>query len=116
MANGNKVAFAFKTSAAPNIVSWPCTISVPKDGGVFDEQTITARFKVISGERARELAGQSYRELLNEVVVAFVDLKNEDGAAVPDEAAKASLFELPYAVAGLVQGYFDMVGRRLPKN
>jgi hypothetical protein len=110
-----KVKFVFK-SGEPRLVAWPCTISVPLDGGARQEQSIVARFKVLAPEKIAELAGNGDRALLDAVIDGFDELKNEAGKPVPDKEAKAALLALPYAIEGLLVGYGDMIGRRLSKN
>lgn len=45
-----KIMLAFKR-AEENVIEWPCAIQVPLNGGGFEEQQLTARFKVLPDER-----------------------------------------------------------------
>jgi len=129
MTANNTVSFVFKDT--PGVIVWPCKISVPLDGGGFQEQELKARFKVIDNDRFDELAGtpvsraigntegvkkQGDRPLLEEVLVGFADFRNAGGAVVDDAVAIPAMLALPYAVAGLVRGYMEMVGLRAAKN
>jgi len=113
--------FVFRTEDANRIIAWPCKITVPQSGGTVEEQEVTARFRLLSGERTAEIAKnagamQGDASILKECLVGFVDLKNESGQDVSDSDALGVLTKLPYAVAGLMRGYFDMLAGRLPKN
>jgi hypothetical protein len=124
----NTKRLVFKSS--PGIITWPCTISEPVSGGGRQDSILDARFKVIDDDRYNALVGDPLSKmtrpegapeqgdvpLLKEVLVGFADLKDENGAAVPDDVAIAAYLGRHYAVIGLVRGYMEMVGLRVSKN
>ncbi len=107
------------------LVSWPCTIRVPLEGGKHQDQELTPRFRIITQGRINEFfsphtgdgAPKGDAALLAEVIDGFDGLKDDQGSPVPDEVAKQSLLSLPYVIVGLVRGYLDMIGGgRTAKN
>lgn len=112
-----KSAQRFVFSDKPATVIWPCIVSVPKDGGVREEQTITTRFKVLPGDELKSLSDEGGdKKVLDAVIVGFVDLCDQMGAPVRDDVAKAALLNLPYCVLAFVEGYYAMLGGRVAKN
>ncbi|MGH6887991.1 MAG: hypothetical protein ACREHF_02140 [Rhizomicrobium sp.] len=113
--------FVFRKDEPARVVAWPCRITVPQSGGASEEQEISAKFRLLAPERAAEIVRGAIVQsgdvtLLKECLVGFSDLKDEAGDAVSDEISVPLMLSLPYAVAGLVRGYFDMLAGRLPKN
>lgn len=118
--------FVFRKADAERVILWPCKISVPiDDKGTREDQQVTAKFKLASNEKIMESFGpmavlrdngSNGENFLKDYLVGFDNLKNENNETVSDEDAKALLLSLPYGIDGLVQGYFDMIGRRLTKN
>jgi hypothetical protein len=126
MAKGT-ISLIFKAADAKRVIAWPCPISVPLEGGKREEQTVTPRFRLMKSDEVEKYfdtlgrvtdPGRRFGNIafLEDVIEGFDGLKDESGAAVADDAAKEYLLSLPYGVDGLVRGYFDMIGRRLPKN
>jgi len=113
--------FIFSKDEPKRVIAWPCKITVPVDGGSAEEKNITAKFRIVAPERAAELvrlasiAGGD-ASLLKEALAGFVDLEDDAKNAVPDDIAIPLLLSLPYAVAGLTRGYFDMLQGRVAKN
>src|SRR5947209_6047913 len=104
--------FVFRKAGEPRTVSWPCKISVPIDGGRFEEQTVNATFRLLDPNTLAEemrpstLIGQNADvAVLRKVLVSV-----EGGDDLDDVLAD------PVAVLGMSRGYFDMVNGRLPKN
>ncbi|MGA7673549.1 MAG: hypothetical protein WCA78_00710 [Rhizomicrobium sp.] len=121
MAKDTTVKLVFKKADADRVITWPCTITVPLDGGGSQDQLVTAKFNFVSSERLAQLratatGSNSDVDLLTECLVGFDGLKNEAGESVSDDDAKALFFSLPYAVMGLARGYYDMLSGRVAKN
>jgi hypothetical protein len=114
--SGAKIKFVYKKPDVPNIVAWPCVIAVPQDGGTFQEQELTVRYRVLDADAYQAAAAKGERALLDEIVAGFLDFNDENGMAVKDDAARELLFKLPYAVTGLIGGWMKMMAGRIPKN
>ena len=115
--------FVFKKNEPARTVAWPVTIAVPQPAGAVEQQTITARYKMVDPEvmadalTPMKMMGKSADLLQLDLCLAgFDDFKDENGNAVSDEEARAVLLKLPYVVRGLARGYFEMIEGRLPKN
>jgi hypothetical protein len=116
--------FVFLANSETGTRAWPCKISVPLDGGKFEEQELKALFRVLPMSRVAEVLKPSVASLgqsgdvllLKECLAGFEDLQDSSGARVPDDKAIPAMLEIPYVVIGLVRGYYDMVQGRLPKN
>lgn len=106
------------------VVSWPCRISEPVDGGKREEFELTVRFKVLPQERLEQAFPRLAimqdpklaREFLAEAVQGFDGLVDENKKPVDGPQIKAGLLAQPYVHDGVLEGYFDMIGRRLTKN
>lgn len=115
--------FVFNAADLTRIVAWTCTIAVPVGPGKVDVQEIEARFRMVDPDVLAEemapakLTGRGANSvLLEQVLDGFNGLKDATGKEVPDSDAIPLMRKLPYAAAGLAQGYFDMLAGRLPKN
>lgn len=140
-----EVYLVFK-DAGDNQIVWPCTVSVPLSLGGHQDQIVKARFKVLPEERLKffypsqqELlaliekasaqlaaAGQAEAEadapqgqrgddgLLDEALLGLVDVPGAEARSEAEVAA--ALRAIPYIKDGLVRGYLEMIGRRIPKN
>jgi hypothetical protein len=127
MADKKPVKLVFRSDDANRVISWPCTISVPQDNGERQDQLVTARFKLMASDEVQKYFDALARlsepkhpwgnvAFLQDALTGFEGLQDESGTEADNEAAKTLLLSLPYAVDGLVRGYFDMIGTRLPKN
>ena len=115
--------FVFQKDEPNRIVAWPVRIGVPKDGGAVEEQTVTARYRLVAPQRMGDVLKPSNMMgangdvlQLQECLVGFEDLKDASGNAVTDDIAVPLFLSLPYAVRGLARGYWEMIEGRLPKN
>ena len=50
--------FDFKSLEQPLEVDWPVSVQVPQDGGTFEAQTFTARFKILGKAEAEEMVAE----------------------------------------------------------
>lgn len=116
--------FVFK-KAEGNVIAWPCTISVPVEGGGRQDQELIAKFKVASQQQIEEFysidglmkhGAKRDEKFLSEYLVGGVDVPKGEAGTASDEEVKALVLETSWAIDGVVRGYFDMIGRRLPKN
>jgi hypothetical protein len=134
------VQFAFKAAQDNNLV-WPCQVRVPLSGGGHQMQELKARFKVIEEGRYRLFyptaetllqqvgaiaAGRAAPDdeamparlgdegLLDEVLQGVVDVPGGEGMSAAELTVK--LRSVPYIKDGLIAGYHEMIGRRVPKN
>jgi hypothetical protein len=136
----NKTILLHYKSATANEIVWPCIIKVPLSGGVFQDQELKARFRVLPEERleflypnpnsilalveaavqaqAAPVAETPLRRgdegLLDLALVGLVDVPGADGKSEADVAQQ--LRGVPYIRDGLVRGYSEMIGRRVAKN
>jgi len=114
--------FVYKST--PGIIVWPCKVSEPVNGGAREEATLTVRFNVLPQERIEEAFPRLAimqdpklaRAFLEEAVVGFDGLTDDKGKSVDGQKVKAQLLAQPYIHDGVLEGYFDMIGRRLTKN
>ena len=93
------------------IVAWPVTIRVPSDGGTFEEQSFTARFKLLGQERLdalRENADATDQSLLAEALVGWEGVARDGGGEIPCSAeAKRELLGVPYVRLGVLAAYLE---------
>ena len=65
---------------------WPVKIKTPKDGGGYEEQSLSLEFKKMGNKELREL-GKSKSEDLSDfakaIVLGWKDVKDESGNELP---------------------------------
>jgi hypothetical protein len=116
----DSVRFVFPaegTGSQPVKCTWPCKVSVPLDGGSRQDQLVDVRFNVL--DQGATLA--AYRTggdlgLFDAVVDSFPTFERQGGGKV--EKGDAILFFRcrPFAVKGFLEGYWEVLGLRQPKN
>lgn len=112
-----EVKFVFPADrAAPMQVVWPCKFDVPLNGGTHETQQVDVRFNVIGQDETAKAYRGADAGLYDAVVDGFPTLTNAKGEKVPDVDAKALFRTMPFAVIGILDGYFEMLKKRLPKN
>jgi hypothetical protein len=117
--------FTFTEDVPGRTMLWPCTISVPLNGGLTEERLLVARFLLDHiAEKAHEaLIAEANAALVSvdtyitsKVLVGFDAFTNEGGTTIPDDAAIAFVMAKPFAVSGLMKGYMEMRAGRAAKN
>jgi hypothetical protein len=124
MAETKTIALVFAEAGdTKRTLKWPCKVSVPQDGGKVQVQEIDATFSIpTTGElQAYQASASVFGRtgdvgLLEKHLKGFPELKDEKGADVPFEKAKATLFQRPYIVDALVIGLIEMARGRAAKN
>ena len=111
-----KIKFVYKKPDVPNVITWPCTIAVPQDGGTFQDQELIVRYRVLDADAHQAAAKKGQQELLDAIVESFPDFKDENGNAVADAVARELLFKLPYVATALIGAWMNMMAGRIPKN
>lgn len=104
--------YVFRKAAEPRVVTWPCKVNVPQPGGVLEEQTLNATFRLVDPARMAEAVKPTNLIGNNGDLLQLKEcLVSVEG---PDDLA--DVYADPVAVRALAAGYWDMLAGRLPKN
>jgi len=97
--------------------TWPVTVRKPVDGGNFESETFTGRFKIIEQSRADQLVTDGAAE---EFFIGWgEDVAGADGKPLPvTEANKALLLNIPYVKRAVHEAYLEavVIGKGPEKN
>ena len=95
--------------------TWPITISEPTDGGQFNHQKVSIKFKMLSQDRINDIVKNDNEEdadILTEVLIGWDEgtFKDESGNDLAFNADnKELILSVPYVRNGLVKGFFDSI-------
>ena len=85
-------------------------VSMPTEKGKRETEKFMAEFKHVGRERLDELRAIPHREVLNEVLVGWTGLIDEDGQEVPfNELNKNIVFDIPQAFEALALGFWASI-------
>ena len=107
---------AFKIALSP---SYKVKVSVetPNDNNGFDKSTFTAEFKRVSTEQLDEIQKKTKKEVVNDVLIGFSDLLDEDNKPVEyDDDSRAALLAIPQAVSALADAFLSSIFKVKEKN
>lgn len=95
--------------AAVRKVTWPVTVSIPKDGGDTVKATFSGEFEVLTQDELEKNHG----DLLDRVLVGWKGVAGEDEQEVAfSPEAKANMLGITYVRAALFSAYGELqVGR-----
>lgn len=82
-------------------------IMVPVDDG-HEEQKLRTRFRVLSADEIMahdHMTPEGHRAYLDDIVVRFEDVVDDDGKAMPEEESKNRLLGITYVRHGLLTWY-----------
>lgn len=87
---------------------WPVTIEEPADGGSFDSSTFDITFKRLGRKEFGKLSEKGDLPLLKAIVLGWLGISDEDGAAVPFSIETLTEFaDDPYWVRGVLKAYTE---------
>jgi hypothetical protein len=96
----------------PKDITWPVTVSVPRDGGNTVKATFTGKFKVLTGAEFSAIYnnGGSDEDLVRNVLVGWnSDLCDEDGVPIDFNGENVNLVaSVPYIRAAIVAAYLEL--------
>lgn len=108
---------AFKIALSPTYKR-KVTVELPNDKGTMDKATFMAEFKRCDQDEIERLGQIPHqRAVLEEVLVGFTDLQDENNQPVPySEATKDALLKIPQALQGTAREFWLSVYRAPEKN
>jgi hypothetical protein len=113
------VRFVFPAEGAgdqPMKCTWPCKVAVPVDGGSRQEQIVDVRFRVLDQDATLAAYRSGDLGLFDAVVDSFPTFERQGGGKVEKEDAVRFFRGRPFAVKGILEGYWEMLGLRQSKN
>lgn len=92
---------------------WPVTVYVPADDGKYTKSEIRVRYRM-AGQKALEAAllggDGDHRDLMQEVIVGWEGIGNDEGDAMPFSAdTLATLLDIPPFRYAAVRAYFEAI-------
>lgn len=85
-------------------------VSMPGDKGKRTTEKFLARFKHVELTRLDELRSVPHREVLDEVLVGWSGMVDENDEPVPfNNETRAAVYEIPQAFEALVQGFWTSI-------
>ncbi len=107
---------AFKIALTPSY-KVKVTVETPNDSNGFDRSTFTAEFKRVSTDQLDEIQKKTKKEVVDEVLVGFSDLVDEDNKSVEyNDETRAALLAIPQAVKALADGFLSSIFNAKEKN
>lgn len=99
--------------------TWPVTVRVPVDGGVFEERKFRAHYRLIPDARRREIdampEAESIPTLLREGVVKVMDIVDEAGELLPHSPEIfEALIGVPWIRMGMLMSYLQAMAGTAP--
>lgn len=102
----------------PTRITWPVTVSVPRDGGNTVKATFTGEFRILSGVEfnAIYVNGGSDEDLVRNVLTGWnTDLCDEDGQPLEFHDENVNLIaSTPYIRAAIVAAYLELAHGKKP--
>ncbi|NQV83921.1 MAG: hypothetical protein HQ494_08890 [Rhodospirillales bacterium] len=113
------------------VYTWPVTIRKPVDGGKFQEETFTAKFKFLDQDKIDELTGKDSDVLIESLSAVNNDIKflkecfvgwgddvhgDDDKPLSYSEATRDRLIKIRYVRLPLLRAYFDSASGIATKN
>jgi len=101
-----------------NDVLWPCTVSYPVDGGVFKEEKISIRIKLLPAKGFQALIKQADDGLfIRDILLGWEGVADDDGKALEfSEQTRDALAQVPYFVRAVINAYAEASVGALAKN
>ena len=103
---------------APKEITWPVTVSTPRDGGNVVRATFTGKFKILSNAEfnAIYLKGGSDEDLARAVLVGWEgNLCDESGASMEfNEENLCKLVAIPFRRIAVVDAYLELSQGKKP--
>ncbi len=100
--------------------TWPVTVQVPQDGGVFKPYEFIAEFKMQTQseiDALLELSKANDKDMLKAVLVGWDQVQDSDGNPLPfSEESLSTLTDITYVRTGLVKSFFEAVSGNKAKK
>lgn len=99
-------------------ITWPVTVSIPRDGGNTVKATFTAEFRILSGSEFNAIyaKGGSDEDLVRNVLTGWGgDLRDEsDQSMVFNDENLNLVASVPYIRAAIVAAYLELAHGKKP--
>ncbi|MXS82276.1 phage tail assembly chaperone [Nitrosomonas oligotropha] len=96
----------------PKDITWPVTVSIPRDGGNAVKATFTGKFKILPSAEFNAIYnnGGSDEDLICNVMTGWnSDLCDEDGNSMEFNEENLSLIaSVPYIRSAIVSAYLEL--------
>ncbi|MDE2388924.1 MAG: hypothetical protein KGN35_07580 [Betaproteobacteria bacterium] len=96
----------------PKEISWPVTVSAPRDGGSTAKSTFTGKFKVMPSTEFNAIYnnGGTDEDLIRNVLTGWNDdLCDESGNPLEfNEENLSMIVSVPYVRAGIIAAYLEL--------
>lgn len=96
----------------PKDITWPVTVSAPRDGGNTTKATFTGKFKILFGAEFNAIysSGGNDEDLVRNVLTGWqADLCGEDGSPLEFNDENLNLIaSIPYLRSAIVAAYLDL--------
>lgn len=100
--------FDFKSLGQPLEVDWPVVVQTPQDGGTFEPQTFTARFRIMGKAEADAMVAQIRAGEITDPyawINAFWVGLGRDEAETLSQDLREEMLSRPYVREAIVSAY-----------
>lgn len=100
---------AFRISRNPTYQT-QIVVSMPGNNGKRETEKFMAEFKHVGTDRLDELRSIPHREVLNEVLVGWSGMIDDNGDEVPfNEVNRKIVYDIPQALDALIKGFWTSI-------
>lgn len=109
----------FQLADENTLFDYPVTVKVPAPGGAVEEQTFTAKFRLLPADELRRMTddGGSNRDFLKRVLGGWEGIADHKGKALPyNDANLDRLGDINYFAVAVGRAYSDFAMGLPAKN
>jgi hypothetical protein len=107
---------AFKIALKPSYKT-KIFVEIPNENGRVDKSDFMAEFKRVDMDELEELRKLPQREVLDQVLIGWGSLLDEENKEVPfNDANRAALLKIPQAFAATAEGFWKSIYTAKEKN